>query len=411
MEINLKTPRVFLPLLKPSRYKGLWGGRGSGKSHFFAERLIELGIDSKIDAVCLRETQRSLEFSVKKLLESKISAMNAGFYYEVQERRILSKNGGTVIFEGMQNHTADSIKSLEGFDIAWFEEAHAASQKSLNLLRPTIRKDQSNGGQGSELWFSWNPDLATDPIDKLLRSESPPPNSVVVKANYSDNPFLPSVLREELEYDKRHDPDKYANVWLGEYRKNGLARIFNNWRIEEFEIEDDWIIRQGADWGFSVDPSCLVQCAIVGKKLYVPYEAYKVGCEIDDLPDLFMTVPESEKWTICADSARPETISYLKNHGFKKIFPAAKGKRSLEEGIEFLKSFDIVVHPRCRHLIDELAMYSYKTDPLTEEVLPVIKDANNHLIDSIRYACESARRANKPRASFEMGESTGSVAI
>jgi phage terminase large subunit len=120
-----------------------------------------------------------------------------------------------------------------------------------------------------------------------------------------------------------------------------------------------------------------------------------VGCEVDALPDLFMTVPESEKWPITADSARPETISYMQRHGFPKIMPAVKGARSLEEGIEFLRSFDIVVHPRCKHTIDELTMYSYKRDPLTDKVIPVLEDKDNHVIDAMRYACEAARRVAK----------------
>ena len=206
----------------------------------------------------------------------------------------------------MQNHTADSIKSLEGFDRAWFEEAQNASNKSLTLLRPTIRKELS------EMWFSWNPEYATDPIDELLRGEFLPKDSVVVQANYMDNPFFPDVLREEMEYDKRRDPDKYAHVWLGDYQRNSEARVFNNWAIEEFDVDPEAIIRQGADWGFSIDPTVLVQCYIVGRKLYIPYEAYRVGCDIVDTPDLFLSLPDSEKWPMVADSARPETISHLK---------------------------------------------------------------------------------------------------
>jgi phage terminase large subunit len=125
----------------------------------------------------------------------------------------------------------------------------------------------------------------------------------------------------------------------------------------------------------------------------VDWEAYQVGCEIVNLPDLFMSVPEAEKWPITADSARPETISYMKSHGFPRILPAVKGAKSIDDGIEFLKSFDIVVHPRCQHTIDELTMYSYKTDPLTGKILPILEDKNNHVIDALRYSCEGARRA------------------
>jgi phage terminase large subunit len=385
--LEIPTAKVFTPLLPPARYKGAKGGRGSGKSHFYADNWLDENVRQKLDFVCLRETLKSLEFSVKKLLEGKIEKYNAGSYFEVQDRRILSRAGGVTIFEGMQNHTADSIKSLEDFDRSWFEEAQRASQRSLDLLRPTIRKP------GSELWFSWNPEYPKDPIEQLLSGDNPPPDAVVVKANYSDNPWLPEVLKEELEYDRKRDPDKFAHIWLGEFRRNTSARVFKNWTVEEFDVDPNATIRQGADWGFSIDPTVHVQCYIVGRKLYVPYEAYRVGCEVVDTPDLFMSLPGAEKWPMTADSSRPETISHLRKNGFPKIVSAIKGARSVEEGVEFLRSFDIIVHPRCQHTADELAAYSYKTDDLTGEVLPVLADKDNHVIDALRYACEGVRRA------------------
>ncbi len=389
-ELTIITPRAFLPLLQPARYKGIHGGRGSGKSNFFAEMLIERCIMQKTDAVCIRENQKSLDQSVKKLLESKIVAMGVGQYFEVQDSKIKCPFGGIIIFQGMQNHTAESIKSLDGFHIAWVEEAQTMSQKSLELLRPTMREAES------ELWFSWNPRLATDPVDQLLRGEHLPPRALVVEANYPDNPwFMDTPLVEEMEYDKKRDFDKYQHVWLGQYQANSEARVFKNWSIEEFEAPLGAIFRLGADWGFSVDPSVLVRCYIEGKALYVDYEAYMVGCEIDNLPTLFMSVPDSECYSIVADSARPETISYMRKHGFPKMLAAVKGARSLEEGVEFLKSYDIIVHPRCQHLIDELKLYSYKLDPLTQAVTNVLEDKDNHVIDSLRYACEGARRAIK----------------
>lgn len=383
----IETPAVFEPLLKPARYKGAHGGRGSGKSHFFAELMVEENVRMKLDNVCLRETLKSLEFSAKKLIEHKIESMNAGAYFEVQDRRIFTKRGGVIIFEGMQNHTNDSIKSLEGFDRAWFEEAQRASKKSLDLLRPTIRKPDS------ELWFSWNPENPDDPIDELLRGDKLPPDAVVVEANWNDNPWFPDVLQAEMEYDRSRDIDKFKHVWMGEYRQSSEARVFKNWTIEEFERPAGTIHRLGADWGFSVDPSVLVRCSIDGNRLYVDYEAYMIGCEIVNLPELFDRVPESRKWFCRADSARPETISYMQKNGYPKMQAAQKGRGSIDEGIAFLQSFDIVVHPRCTHLIDELGSYSYKRDPLTDEILPVIVDKDNHVIDALRYACEGARKA------------------
>jgi phage terminase large subunit len=387
--LQIKTPRWSLPILRAeaARYIGIWGGRGSGKSHFVAEWIVERCMLAKTNVVCIREVQKSLQQSVKKLLEDKIEALGVGHMFEVQEARIKALHGGVIIFQGMQNHTADSIKSLEGFDIAWVEEAQSFSQKSLDLLRPTIRKN------GSMLLFTWNPRLASDPVDAFLRTDDPPPGSVVIEVNFTANPWFPDVLRQEMEYDRGRDPEKYAHVWLGQYLMNSEARVFKNWTVREFEAPSDAVHRQGADWGFATDPTVLVRSHIIGRTLYIDYEAYQVGCEIVDTPSLFMTVPDSEKWPITADNARPETISHMRKNGFPKIQPAVKGPKSVEDGIEWLKSFDIVVHPRCQHTIDELTLYSYKVDDLTGNVLPILADKDNHVIDALRYACEGARRA------------------
>ena len=246
-------------------------------------------------------------------------------------------------------------------------------------------------------WFAWNPENETDPVDSLFRGGHPPPDSVCVSVDYRDNPFLDADAIQDIEFDRGRDPDKFAWVWLGGYQRNSEARVFRNWRLEEFETDPEWVLRHGADWGYSIDPTVLVQCAIVGKTLYVIHEAYQVGCEIVDTPNLFLTIPDAEKWPITADSARPETIAHLRKNGFPKIMPAVKGARSLEEGIAFLQSHDIVVHPRCVKTIDELTLYSYATDPLTGEVVPKLKDKDNHVIDALRYACEAARRVTKPK--------------
>jgi len=401
-QLNIDTPRVFKPLLQPSRYKGAHGGRGSGKSHFMAELLIEACLLNPINAVCVREIQKSLSQSVKKLLELKIEALGVGHLFDVQESVIKAKNGGIILFQGLQNHTANSIKSLEGIDIAWVEEAQSLSQRSLDLLRPTIRKP------GSELLFSWNPNAASDPIDVLLRGENPPPDAVVVQANYMDNPWLPDVLRDELKFDKKRDVDKYAHVWLGEYRRNSETRVFKNWKVEEFERPLGTIYRLGLDFGFAVDPTALVRCSTEGNLLYVDHEAVMVGCEIVNTPDLLRRVPESDKWFITADSARPETISHLQKHGYPKITYAKKGAGSVDDGVEFLKSFDIIVHPRCTETIKELTMYSYKQDPLTGAILPILEDKNNHVIDALRYACEGVRQVMKPRDRQKINIPTGS---
>lgn len=213
MILKPKAPRAFVPLLPPARYKGAYGGRGSGKSHFFAELLIARCVSKKTDVVCVREVQKDLKKSAKKLIEGKIEALGVSDQFEVLDTEIRTPHGGVIIFQGMQDHTAESIKSLEDFDIAWVEEAQSLSAFSLQLLRPTIRKP------GSELWFSWNPRRKTDPVDMLLRGPTPPTGAVVVAANWSDNPWFPAELMQEREDDERDRPDQYDHVWGGDYVK------------------------------------------------------------------------------------------------------------------------------------------------------------------------------------------------
>ena len=212
----IETPRVFLPLLKPARYKGAKGGRGSGKSHFFAECVVEeMVADPECSVVCIREIQKSLKFSAKKLIEDKIQSMGVSHLFEVQTNEIKRIGGkGVCIFQGMQDHTADSIKSLEGFRIAWVEEAQSLSQRSLNLLRPTMR------ASGSQIWFSWNPRRKSDPVEKLLTRKKRD-DAIVVHVNYTDNPFLPPELKAEAEGDKRDDPDGFEHTWLGQFESMG----------------------------------------------------------------------------------------------------------------------------------------------------------------------------------------------
>ncbi len=222
----IETPRVFAPLLQPARYKGAYGGRGSGKSHFFAGLGVETALCRPgLRMVCVREVQKSLKDSAKRLLEDKIQVLGLGRSFNILNDRIETPGGGLIIFHGMQDHTAESIKSLEGFDVAWIEEAQTISRRSLELLRPTIRNE------GSEIWAGWNPRNADDPIEELLRCDVARSNAIVVKANYSDNPFFPSVLEVERQDDLRYNPDRYAHIWEGEFEPMVMGAIWTHQTI------------------------------------------------------------------------------------------------------------------------------------------------------------------------------------
>jgi len=211
--LQIPTAKVFQPLLAPARYKGAHGGRGSGKSQFFAGFAVEEAIAIPgYRFLCAREVQKSIRESAKRLIESKIEEYNAGDYFEVLDQEIRTRTKGVFTFVGLKDHTADSIKSYEGYIRAWVEEAHSLRARSLEILRPTIRADNS------EIWASWNPRFARDPIDEFLRKKKPE-DAIVVKANWRDNPWFPKTLQDERILHERDNPDTYGHVWEGDYVK------------------------------------------------------------------------------------------------------------------------------------------------------------------------------------------------
>lgn len=386
-KLEIPTPRAYLPLLGNHRFQGAKGGRGGAKSRFFADRLVEEMISQHTRAACLREVQNSIKDSVKQLLEDCIQRFNVSHKFKITEREIVCPSTDSLaIFRGLQNHTATSIKSLEGFNRPWYEEAQSLTKRSLELAIPTFRVP------GTQQRFSWNPDQEDDPVDVFFRENTNDPEFVCVTVNYDDNPWFPDDLRKDMERDRARDPDKYGHIWLGGYRKNSEARVFRNWKVERFETPTNVQFYLGADWGFSVDPTVLIRCFIVGRTLYIDREVWAIGCEIDRTPALFDSIPGARKLPITADSARPETISYMQRNGFPRMQAAVKGPGSVEDGIEFLKSYDIVVHPDCKHTIDELTMFSYVIDKKTGQVTNELDDKKNHTIDSARYALENVRR-------------------
>ena len=280
--LSIETAEVFEPLLEPARYKGARGGRGSGKSHFFAGALVEdcvrePGISGEgMRAVCIREVQKSLKDSAKRLIEDKLIEFNLGEAqgFKVFHDCISTPKDGIINFQGMQNHTAESIKSLEGFKRAWCEEAQTISDRSLTLLRPTIRDE------GSELWFSWNPRRKNDPIDVLLCGTVIPTNSVIVEANWSDNPWFPSVLEQERLDCLQNEPDQYQHIWEGGYATVTEGAYYAKSLTEAKQrkqigrVPADPLMTYHAIWdiggtGAKADACTIVICQFVGREIRV----------------------------------------------------------------------------------------------------------------------------------------------
>lgn len=378
--MNFELPEKLLFLLtKNARYKVAYGGRGSGKSWTVARCLLLFALKSKIRILCTRQLQTSIKDSVHKLLCDSIEALGFSNYFEITRDSIRCYNGSEFIFKGLQNQT-NEIKSIEGIDYCWVEEAQSVSKDSWEILIPTIRKE------GSEIWVTFNPDREEDATYQRF-IKAPPPDSIVELVNYNDNPWFPDVLRREMDYDKEVDYGKYEHIWLGKTVIDTDAQIYHGkFELKEFETPEDTIFYYGADWGFANDPTAVIRCFIKEQCLYIDYETGGVGVEFEELPQLFDLIPEVRKWEIRCDSARPETISYMLRQGFKTV-ACPKWKGSVEDGIEYIRSFrKIYVHTRCKHTYEEFKFYSYKQDKNTGDILPIVLDKDNHYLDALRYA-------------------------
>lgn len=396
--LELQFPEKLGGLFEPHRYKVMHGGRGGMKSWSAARALILEGYRRPLRVLCARELQLSIADSVHKLIADQIAALGLGRAFEVQRQGIYGPRGTEFLFSGIRSNV-NKIKSMEGVDVAWVEEAEAVSADSWEVLIPTIRKP------GSEIWVTFNPQEETDPTYQRF-VVNPPPDAWVREVGWEDNPWLPDELRKEKDWLYKVDPEAAEHVWGGKPRNRSDAQVLRGrWRVEPFEPLPHWDGPYlGADWGFAVDPTTLVKVWVDTAELtlYVEHEAWGLGVEFENIPALFDTVPGSRDHVIRADSARPETINYVQRHGFPRLIGAEKGPGSVEDGVEHLRGYRaIVIHPRCVHTKDEARNWSYKVDRLTKAVKPELEDKWNHCWDAIRYALEPIIKTMPGQGFFE----------
>ena len=407
MIISPKVPRWAVPLLPARRYKGAKGGRSGGKSHFFVEQAVaKMAADPRMKTVGIREVQRSIRYSVKELVEAKIEELGVAHLFDVQRDVILHRRGpGLMHFTGMQDHTADSVKGLESFDLALVDEANQISARSLRLLTPTLRK------QGSELWFGWNPEQDTDAVDEFFRKNDGDPDFICASVNITDNPFVSDTGWKEYTRDRdraRKNPNDWAvfeHVWHGAYNLMSDRIVFaGKYVVEEFEPQPGWDgPYYGCDFGFAQDPTVFVELWVNGRTLHYRRAAGRVGLELDATAK-FATdnLPGIQAHVIRADSARPETISYLARHGLPRITGVEKWKGSVEDGIAFMRAYDrIVIHPEAEPARKEHSLYRYKVNK-AGDILPEIEDADNHYIDGGRYALAPLIQATRGAVTQEL---------
>jgi phage terminase large subunit len=390
VNLDIDVPQKIIPLFQQLhskdkyRYNILKGGRGGGKSWGVALFLILKSLQQKSIVLCTREVQRTIKDSVHRLLSDTIYRLKLESQFEIQRDKITClKTESVFIFTGLQNPAG--IKSIEGITDCWIEEAAKVSLESWKFLIPTIRVE------GSSFYIVFNQDEEDDPVNQFI--DDPRPGTLIIDINYYDNPFFPDTLRQEMEYDKNHDYEYYLHVWEGHYWNKADDQVLGGiWRVEEFEAPEGAEFFIGADFGFSQDPSAGVRCFILDNRLYIDYECYEVGVINERLVEFFKQIPGIETNYCIADNSRPETIDYVQRNGLPLFKAAKKGKKSIEDGIEFIRTHEVIIHPRCENTIKEFKFYRYKKD-IADNVTKNIIDKHNHIIDALRYALERARKA------------------
>jgi len=404
-------PKLLTVFSKPRgyyRYRGAHGGRGSGKTRTFALMTAvhgyQMGMNGESGVIlCAREHLNSLDDSSMEEIKQAIRSVDwLSAYWEIGEKYIRSIDGRIkYVFAGLR-HNLDSIKSKAKILLCWIDEAETVSETAYKKLIPTVRE------ANSEIWVTWNPEKDGSPTDLRFRKRDRD-DSIFVEMNYMDNPWFPDVLDQDRLSDlKSLDPQTYAHIWEGAYLENSDSQVFaNKVRVAEFKPGADWDGPYcGLDFGFSLDPTAATKCWVYDGRLWVEYEAGRTKLELDDTTE-FITkkIPDFHKYVCRADSARPESISYLVNHGMPRVIGVDKWKGSVEDGVQHMRSYkEIVVHPRCEETRKEMRMYSYKVDRLTGDVLPDIVDKHNHYIDSIRYGISPLiQQKRKPAAAPRFG--------
>lgn len=376
---------------KQAPYKVYWGGRGSAKSWGFAEALIRKAAANQLRIMCTREHQNSIKDSSYKLLIDTIKRLGMEGWFTWTATSITSRSGSEFIFKGLWNNE-EGVKSTEGIDICWVEEAQTVTARSWQTLGATIRKDDA------EIWVSYNLIDEEDATHQrfVIHGRT---GAIVHKVNYDSNPFFSGRLRTEMEDDKRLDIHLYEHIWLGMPLKISNAIVLSGkYVIQDFD-DNLWKHadrrRLGLDFGFSQDPLALISFFELNNRLYIERECYGTGIDLDDMAERFDDeVPEARDWPIKADSSRPETISYLRKQGFS-ISGAEKWDGCVKDGVTHMRRYEqIVIHTRCANTGREARLWKYKTDPKSVDekgqplVLPILVDKNNHTWDAVRYGLD-----------------------
>jgi len=390
-QFNLEVPKKLLPIFQPKRIKVLYGGRGSGKSWSVARAIITKCAEKPTRVLCARETQKSIQESVHRLLKDQIEFMGLWKSFDVQEQKICGKNGSEITFIGIRQQGVANLKSYEGTDICWVEEAQVVTKKSWDILIPTIRRENS------EIWITFNPELDTDETyDRFVTN--PPDDSLVIECNYNDNPFFPSELEKERLQWKTRDPVGYATIWEGKCRPTVEGAIFTNeiqdviteGRIREVPYDPQLKVHTVWDLGWN-DSMAIIFCQVAASEIRI----------IDFLEDSHRTLDsyvkdiESRDWNwgtdyLPHDAAHRDfkhgrsTEEMLRTMG-RNPFVLARG--DVEQGIIKTRMtlprvwFD---KAKTKELVNHLKRYRRTINSAGEPSNP-LHDIHSHASDCMRY--------------------------
>lgn len=393
---TLKFPAKLKPLFTPARYKEVHGGRGSGKSWGVGRTLISIGCNKPLRILCARETQKSIRDSVHRLLVDQIANMDVAHLYQIQQVQITGLNGTQFVFVGLSDLTADTIKSFEGFDIVWIEEAQTVSDRSWTILIPTIRK------AGSEIWLTWNPELDTDPT-WVRFIENAPPDTIHIEMNWRDNPWFSEVLQLERQHDaKTLKQYEYEWIWEGKCKPaisgaiyaDELANMFADGRVGQFPVSPNLPVFAVFDLGWNDKTAIIVfQRQISALRI------------VDYIEDSHKTI-DWYSGELRSKAYRVQEL-YLPHDGAHNHLTGQSTQRALEElrwRVTVLPIKDVeegirqarmgfrqlYIDNRCARLVECLKRYRRVIPAGTQEAAKPMHDEFSHGADATRYMFQAA---------------------
>lgn len=400
IDVRAQFPKKLLPLFRPRRYKVLYGGRGGAKSWGVARALIAMAAERPVRILCAREVQKSMKDSVHRLLKDQITSLDLDSEFDVFDTEIRGVNGSLFLFAGLQSHTVDSIKSFEGVDIVWVEEAHSVSQKSWDTLIPTIRKD------GSEIWVTMNPDMDTDDTYQRFIA-TPSDDTWVCEVNWRDNPWFPVTLQQEREKAERTMlREDYEHIWEGKPKRVAEGAIYR-YEIEALYIDSrvrdvpyDPLLPVHTVWDLGWNDAMTIIMVQRG-----PMELRILDYIEDSNRTLDWYVAELSKrqyrWGNDYIPHDGRTRNFQTGKSTEELLramgrnPVVLAQTSVEEGIKAAR----MVFPRCyfdkvntARLVECLKRYRRDTHTKTNEPTIPLHDEYSHGADAFRYLGQAVER-------------------